>query len=123
MFQGGSRIAVAGMSVTLEHAPCACAAAAQEDILRCLYSISDNNSYLLFNRDPVDRIIEYLRAYFRCARAPDSGDLTRCCWAGGCARPLALHGVPASRPGDGQGLSWSATEARLREQTCGARFA
>ena len=37
----------------------------QEDILRCLYSISDNNSFLLFNRDPVDRMIEYLHAYFR----------------------------------------------------------
>ena len=33
--------------------------------MRCLYSISDNNSYLLFNRDPVDRMIEYLHAYFR----------------------------------------------------------
>jgi hypothetical protein len=39
----------------------------QDDILRCLYSISDNNSYLLFNRDPVDRMIDYLRTYFRCA--------------------------------------------------------
>ena len=37
----------------------------QEDILRCIYSISDNNSYLLFNRDPVDRIIDYLRQHFR----------------------------------------------------------
>lgn len=27
----------------------------EESILRCLYSISDNNSYLLFNRDPIDR--------------------------------------------------------------------
>jgi hypothetical protein len=27
----------------------------EEEILRCLYSISDNNSYLLFNRDPVDK--------------------------------------------------------------------
>ena len=26
-----------------------------EEILHCIYSISDNNSYLLFNRDPVDR--------------------------------------------------------------------
>ncbi|KAK9836379.1 hypothetical protein WJX84_009511, partial [Apatococcus fuscideae] len=36
----------------------------EDDILRCLYSISDNNSYLLFNRDPVDRMLEYLRSYF-----------------------------------------------------------
>ena len=27
----------------------------EEEILHCLYSISDNNSYLLFNRDPIDR--------------------------------------------------------------------
>ena len=39
----------------------------QEDILRCLYSISDNNAFLLFNRDPVDRMIEYLRTHFQCA--------------------------------------------------------
>ena len=44
---------------------CDSAAGMQEDILRCLYSISDNNSFLLFNRDPVDRMIEYLHAYFR----------------------------------------------------------
>lgn len=41
------------------------ASTAQEDILRCLYSISDNNSFLLFNRDPVDCMIEYLHTYFR----------------------------------------------------------
>ena len=29
-----------------------------------LYSISDNNAYLRFNRDPVDRMLEYLRSYF-----------------------------------------------------------
>ena len=27
----------------------------EEEVLLCLYSISDNNSYLLFNRDPIDR--------------------------------------------------------------------
>jgi hypothetical protein len=27
-----------------------------------LYSISDNNSYLRFNRDPVDMMIGYLKA-------------------------------------------------------------
>ncbi|PRW60318.1 hypothetical protein C2E21_0727 [Chlorella sorokiniana] len=39
-------------------------ALSDEDILHCLYSISDNNSYLLFNRDPVDRMIAYLHRYF-----------------------------------------------------------
>ncbi|BDA42942.1 UPF0652 protein [Coccomyxa sp. Obi] len=42
----------------------------EEDILRCIYSISDNNSYLLFNRDPVDRMIGYLRHFFR----PDAAE-------------------------------------------------
>ncbi len=45
-------------------------ACAQEDILRCLYSIGDNNSFLLFNRDPIDRMINYLRTYFR----PDAAE-------------------------------------------------
>ena len=30
-------------------------------ILTALYSISDNNSFLLFNRDPIDRVIDYLQ--------------------------------------------------------------
>jgi hypothetical protein len=40
----------------------------EEDLLRCLYSISDNNSFLAFSRDPVDRMIQYLEHYFQ----PDS---------------------------------------------------
>lgn len=46
----------------------------EEAILHCLYSISDNNSYLLFNRDPVDRcgalapcVVEPLLASLRVA--------------------------------------------------------
>ena len=35
-----------------------------DDVLDAVYSFSDNNTYLLFNRDPVDRMIGYLRAYF-----------------------------------------------------------
>ena len=35
-----------------------------EDLLRCMYSLGDNNSYLRFNRDPIDRMIEYLEANF-----------------------------------------------------------
>lgn len=42
--------------------------AVQEEILLCLYSISDNNSFLLYNRDPIDRMISYLKNYFK----PDS---------------------------------------------------
>lgn len=37
----------------------------EKDLLQCLYSISDNNSFLLFNRDPVDRMIAYLQHYFQ----------------------------------------------------------
>lgn len=37
----------------------------EEHVLQCLYSISDNNSFLLFNRDPVDRMIAYLQHYFQ----------------------------------------------------------
>ncbi|GMH41918.1 hypothetical protein BSKO_09837 [Bryopsis sp. KO-2023] len=36
----------------------------QESILTCLYSIGDNNSFLLYNRDPIDRMIDYLKKYF-----------------------------------------------------------
>ena len=37
----------------------------EDYLLQCLYSISDNNSFLLFNRDPVDRMIAYLQHYFQ----------------------------------------------------------
>ncbi|KXZ52275.1 hypothetical protein GPECTOR_10g906 [Gonium pectorale] len=40
-------------------------ALSEEDILQCIYSISDNNSYLLFNRDPIDRFIHYFHKYFK----------------------------------------------------------
>ena len=33
--------------------------------MTCLYSIGDNNSYLHFNRDPVDRVIAMLTQHFR----------------------------------------------------------
>jgi len=35
-----------------------------DDIKHCLYSIGDNNSFLLFNRDPIDKMIRYLKHYF-----------------------------------------------------------
>ncbi|GIL49858.1 hypothetical protein Vafri_6156 [Volvox africanus] len=37
----------------------------EEEILLCIYSISDNNSYLLFNRDPIDRFIHFFHRYFK----------------------------------------------------------
>ena len=36
----------------------------EDSILTCLYSIGDNNSYLRFNRDPIDRVIWYLEHWF-----------------------------------------------------------
>lgn len=46
-----------------------------ESLLQCLYSISDNNSFLLFNRDPVDRMIAYLQHYFQPDRVEDGFSL------------------------------------------------
>lgn len=37
-----------------------------------LYSISDNNAYLRFNRDPVDKMIGYLKQYFD-PKVPEKG--------------------------------------------------
>jgi len=36
----------------------------KDDILHCLYSISDNNAFLRFNRDPVDKMIAMLNKFF-----------------------------------------------------------
>ena len=43
-----------------------------EEILSVLYSISDNNAYLRFNRDPVDRMIDFLKRYFD-PKTPEPG--------------------------------------------------
>ncbi|KAL6771975.1 hypothetical protein ACKKBG_A28500 [Auxenochlorella protothecoides x Auxenochlorella symbiontica] len=47
----------------------------EDDVLRCLYSISDNNTYLLFNRDPVDKMIGYLEAHFSPKKAEPGASL------------------------------------------------
>lgn len=36
-----------------------------EQVLTAIYSLSDNNSYLLFNRDPVDKMLAMFRQVFR----------------------------------------------------------
>eukprot|EP00238_Polyblepharides_amylifera_P006470 CAMPEP_0196585418 /NCGR_PEP_ID=MMETSP1081-20130531/50565_1 /TAXON_ID=36882 /ORGANISM="Pyramimonas amylifera, Strain CCMP720" /LENGTH=678 /DNA_ID=CAMNT_0041906951 /DNA_START=96 /DNA_END=2132 /DNA_ORIENTATION=+ len=36
----------------------------QDEIRHCMYSIADNDSYLRFNRDPVDQMITYLHTHF-----------------------------------------------------------
>eukprot|EP01116_Phalansterium_solitarium_P017910 TRINITY_DN4552_c0_g1_i1.p1 TRINITY_DN4552_c0_g1~~TRINITY_DN4552_c0_g1_i1.p1 ORF type:complete len:600 (-),score=224.27 TRINITY_DN4552_c0_g1_i1:264-2063(-) len=36
----------------------------EDDILRCIYSIADNHSFLTANRDPCDAMLEYLKADF-----------------------------------------------------------
>ncbi|KAK9816451.1 hypothetical protein WJX72_000489 [[Myrmecia] bisecta] len=60
----------------------------EEDILLCLYSISDNNSFLLFNRDPIDRAIDYLKAHFRPDRVEEGYSLAI---SGGCAGARLTH--------------------------------
>lgn len=35
-----------------------------DDLLTAVYSLSDYNTYLLFNRDPVERMTAYLKRYF-----------------------------------------------------------
>lgn len=35
-----------------------------ESLLRCMYSLGDNNTYLRFNRDPIDRMIDFLEENF-----------------------------------------------------------
>lgn len=37
----------------------------EEELLQCLYSIADNNSFLLYNRDPIDRMLQLLRVRSR----------------------------------------------------------
>ena len=36
-----------------------------EEIRQCMYSLSDHNAYLRFNKEPVDRAIQYLEAWFQ----------------------------------------------------------
>jgi hypothetical protein len=36
----------------------------QENVRQCLYSIGDNHAFLRANRDPCERMIEYLKEYF-----------------------------------------------------------
>lgn len=47
----------------------------KEEILTCLYSIGDNNSYLLYNRDPIDKMIALLQRYFKPNEFEDSFSL------------------------------------------------
>jgi hypothetical protein len=43
----------------------------QEDIRQCLYSIGDNHAFLRANRDPCERMIQYLTKYFHPTQAKD----------------------------------------------------
>jgi len=36
----------------------------EDEIKNCLYSIGDNHSYLRGNRDPIDKMIVFLKKYF-----------------------------------------------------------
>lgn len=43
-----------------------------EELRQCLYSLSDHNAYLRFNKEPVDTAIKYLEGWFA---SPDSAEL------------------------------------------------
>jgi hypothetical protein len=63
-----------------------------EDLLWCLYSIADNNSFLLFNRDPIDRLLRYFYAAFPEGSPPVSPELSLAICAGkGGARLTHSH--------------------------------
>lgn len=64
----------------------------QDDVLWCLYSIADNNSFLLFNRDPIDRLLRYFYAAFPQGAPPVSAELSLAICAGrGGARLTHSH--------------------------------
>ncbi|KAH9927091.1 uncharacterized protein BXZ73DRAFT_49004 [Epithele typhae] len=44
----------------------------QERVRQCIYSIGDNHAFLRTNRDPCDRMIEYLKQYFYPTQAKDN---------------------------------------------------
>jgi hypothetical protein len=54
----------------------------QDDVLWCLYSIADNNSFLLFNRDPIDRLLRYFYAAFPQGQPPVSAEFSLAISAG-----------------------------------------
>lgn len=63
-----------------------------EDVLWCLYSIADNNAFLLFNRDPIDRLLRYFYAAFPEGESPASAELSLAISAGrGGARLTHSH--------------------------------
>ncbi|KAJ3785180.1 hypothetical protein GGU10DRAFT_387667 [Lentinula aff. detonsa] len=43
----------------------------QETLRQCLYSIGDNHAFLRVNRDPCERMIDYLQEYFHPTQAKD----------------------------------------------------
>lgn len=43
-----------------------------ENVRQCLYSIGDNHAFLRANRDPCERMIEYLKEHFHPTQAKDS---------------------------------------------------
>jgi len=44
----------------------------EDELLTCLYSVADNNTYLRYNRDPIERMIGYLTRYFSPTRADEA---------------------------------------------------
>jgi len=48
----------------------------EDDIEQCIYSLGDHSTYLRFNRDPVVRMLQYLKKFFH-PDTPDSTDPER----------------------------------------------
>ena len=44
----------------------------QETVRQCLYSIGDNHSFLRVNRDPCEKMIQYLKQHFHPTQGKDS---------------------------------------------------
>lgn len=44
----------------------------QETVRQCLYSIGDNHSFLRVNRDPCEKMIQYLKQHFHPTQAKDN---------------------------------------------------
>eukprot|EP01104_Vermistella_antarctica_P013201 TRINITY_DN3964_c0_g1_i3.p1 TRINITY_DN3964_c0_g1~~TRINITY_DN3964_c0_g1_i3.p1 ORF type:complete len:350 (-),score=49.65 TRINITY_DN3964_c0_g1_i3:68-1117(-) len=60
----------------------------EEDLRMCLYSIGDNNSYLLSNRVPIDKMLHWLRTGFEPDRWDDDESLAI---IGGCDGARLSH--------------------------------
>ena len=72
-------------------------AIAADDIRLCLCSITDNRSFMRGNRDPVDRLIHYLKSVFSPEVEQPGSSLAICAGRGGSKR-CSTHAYPPLAP-------------------------